>query len=231
MKGARLACLAWALLGSLVWGAESFEEFEQNTLRLLGTRQYTYLADYFKSSAPALRAHARLCGLAMATANRLPRMEHRLVVLAAAGEGDDRVGGRSELLLEWGQSLLLSGDSEKAAAVLGRSREANAKFYRGEAFRQMKDFDRARVQYEGFLEKGGDLSLKELAHLALASLALDAGRLVDAGRHLGACDSQGVETLRLKLRLSEKRGETAQVARLKTELQKKYPDHERLGGK
>lgn len=222
---------ALALVFSLAWAAESFEEFEQNTLRLLGSRQYTYLSDYWKSSAGAFKNHPRLCSLAMAAANRLPRMEHRLMVLASAGDGDDKVAGRSELLLEWGQTLLFNGDGAKAAEVLARSREGSARFYRGEACRQTGDLDRARIHYEAFLERGGEAPLKELTRLSLAEMALGAGRLVDAGRLLTSCDPQGVETLRLKALLAEKRGESAQAVRLKNELKKTYPDHERLGGK
>ncbi|MBN8218481.1 MAG: hypothetical protein J0L75_17690 [Spirochaetes bacterium] len=221
---------ALLLIVSAAWCAqpETFDEFENNTLRLLGARQYTYLAEFWASWAGRWVRHPRIAELTLSTASRLPRLEQRQKVLKAICDPEGDLAARSKVFLEYGQGLLLTGDFDSAAGILSKSREREALFHRGEAVLALGDADRARVYFEAYLGRGdrpGEWATR--ARLRLAELALGAMRLADARKLLAAAGGDSPDALILACRISEKGGTQEERARALAELKKRFPGHEK----
>lgn len=224
------APLSALLLLSFAWclQPDTFEEFENNTLRLLGGRQYTYLSEFWGSWAGKWARHARIGELALATCARLPRLEQRQKVLKAVCDPDGDAAPRSRVYLEYGMGLMLSGDFETAVAAFGRSREREALFHKGEALIASADADRARVAFESYVDRGGPAGANTTrARMRLAELALGAGRLGDAKKHLAAAGGDSPDALILACRLAERGAKKDDHARALAELKRRFPGHEK----
>jgi TolA-binding protein len=224
------APLSALLFFSFAWclQPDTFEEFENNTLRLLGGRQYTYLAEYWASWAGKWVRHARISELALATSARLPRLEQRQKALKAICDAEGEYAPRSRVYLEYGMGLILSGDFDAAAAALSKSREREALFHKGEALIASGDADRARVAFDSYLDRGGAAGANAArARLRQAELALGAGRLGDAKKWLAAAGGDTPDALILACRLAERGAKKEEYARALAELKRRFPGHEK----
>ena len=152
----------------------SFEIFEKNCIRLLTTRQYTFLSAYFLEHNQHFLDDKRVVNLALNIVKDCPLLKVKSDILTYLLKLDILNSRKREVFFECGLLHYFQEKWSKSAGFFSLSHQVMASYYLGDCYFKLKEFKKAEYYFNVFIVKSklpshqthfAKFRLAEIAHI------------------------------------------------------------------